>query len=219
MGFGDLDWGNFSHGDPIVVELDKTIIGKRADLTLDTGVPSQPAGWTPDGWIGYNKRAAANNDTRETFVEFDVRGSIPIGSNIVSAQVEFDVDGTGTAPSTWTTSQLIQQDKTAYTVWDGAGRQPWFDDFAQTVWATIIDNTLIKTLSSTYAFTPNVAIKDLVQDWLDDVIDYRNGVVIDADPGSKTYWWHVSAVRLVVVYNPPVTAWLSWYVNKKKQNV
>lgn len=195
------------------------VTGRRADLTYDNYIAYNPSGWTPDGYIGWWKRQSGIGYILECFSEFDIVAAGLSGVDVTSAYIEYDVDSTGTPPSSSKQSRLINQDKKSYSVWYSNSRQPWFDDFFGVgieEWDTIIDTISVQAKNTTYQFSANAAMRALVQDWVDGTIDWRNGIIIDGDFTSVSWWMHVTAVRLVVDYNEANNGWINNFLNNKK---
>lgn len=187
-----------------------TVIGRRADLTLDNFVSYNPPGDTgwDDGYVGWYDRGTAGY-VLECFVEFDIT-SLPAGINITDVQVEADADTGATSP-TPVTINLFEQDQTSSNVWISNNRAPWFDDFGTspgfTPWATLLQSTTGygDSYPETHTFTSNANLISLVEDWIDSTKDWKDGVILSCNFNTNIYYGHISQVRLVVTYDDPVT--------------
>jgi hypothetical protein len=174
-------------------------VNRRTYLKIDNFVVEQRS-WG-EGFFGNFTRSGSNGYTLEGFLEFDIPSEIPAGSTIEDVTLEITCNTKGSQVST-VNSNLIKQDKTANSVWNTPVRPPKYDDFSTTYWPTILDTIQVNDVG-TYQYS-SASLTQLVQDWLDGTVDYKDGCIIDAAFNFVGYWLSLDDAELDITYTQPI---------------
>jgi len=148
------------------------------------------------GRIGQYKRQVVGF-VDEVLARWDVSASYP-NATIDSARVLMYSDAQGVNLSN-ATSNIYEQNQTSAENWtNGVNGPPLFDDFGiYTSWGTTLDSTTVQTSGVSYEFSdPSNNIKNLVQSWIDGTKSENDGVIIDANYQTISYYNDIFSIKL-----------------------